>query len=107
MFKRLILAAALIAGSSFSVPTLGITAASAAPMPACADHLPAGMKRPGGYCDLRQSNDTLAPPLATIKVEEAAAPPSGGGGGGGGCTSIDLRKLFLRLPVGARVHTAC
>jgi hypothetical protein len=104
MYKRLLLAA-LIAGSSFSIPTLGVTGVAAAPMPACADHLPPGMKRPGGYCDLRQSNDTLAPPVATIKVEEAAAPPPGGGGGG--CTSIDLRKLFLRLPIGARVHTAC
>ncbi len=100
MYKRLLLAA-LIAGSSFSIPTLGITAASAVPMPTCAEHLPEAMKRPGGYCDLRQSNDTLAPPVASPPAA-AAAPvvvdP---------CASIDLRKLFLRLPIGARVHTAC
>ena len=104
MFKRLILAAAL-AGSTCVAPLTLIATPAAALQ--CSDTAPEGHKRPGGFCDLRQSTDTLAPPLATIKVEEAAAPPSGGGGGGGGCSSIDLRKLFLRLPVGARVHTAC
>jgi hypothetical protein len=69
----------------------------------CSDSTPEGMKRPGGFCDIRARTDTLAPPVASPPVAEAAPPVAPGGG----CGALDMRKLLMHLPRGARILAAC
>lgn len=101
MFQRLLLAAA-VALSTATLPTVLIaTPAMALQCPADA---PDGHKRPGGYCELRDSTATLAPSLTAppaAEVTPVVAP------GGGGCAALDVRRLLMHRARGSRVLTAC
>lgn len=100
-----LLTTSVLAASLFATPVT-LTSAVAVPVPACSSELPEAMHRPGGFCDLRQATDTLAAPVnagAPATVAPAAPPQSSPCGS----TGIDFRKLFLRLPPGGRVLTAC
>lgn len=101
MYKRLLLAAA-VALSTAALPTVLIATPAMALQ--CPTDAPDGHKRPGGYCELRESTATLAPSATAppaAEVAPAVAP------GGGGCAALDVRRLLMHRPLGARILSAC